>query len=118
MLENIPVVPLDKYQEFTETTAKYPKQWAAAYLVISLHEEVEEIARLLKAKRQIRENAQVEITPEFLLNLANELSDVMWYVSQVCNDYGIPLDKIPGLNQYKLTDRKERGVIHGEGSFR
>lgn len=47
-----------------------------------------------------------------------ELGDVMWMVAEICNTYGFDLGKIMELNIAKLEDRRNRGVIVGEGDHR
>lgn len=55
---------------------------------------------------------------EFRKNLSKELGDVCWMVAELCTVYGLDLEVVMEENIAKLTDRKERGVIVGEGDNR
>jgi NTP pyrophosphatase (non-canonical NTP hydrolase) len=47
-----------------------------------------------------------------------ELGDVLWRVAALCNGMDATLEEVMQLNIAKLTSRKERGVIIGEGDDR
>ena len=55
---------------------------------------------------------------QFRKDLAKELGDVMWMVAELCTVYGLDLRDVMEGNIEKLADRKERGVIVGEGDDR
>ena len=48
----------------------------------------------------------------------DELGDVMWYVYRLCDHYDVEPLMVRYNNYVKLTDRKERGVIQGDGDNR
>jgi NTP pyrophosphatase (non-canonical NTP hydrolase) len=100
----------NKYQEFTRTTAKYPHTKAFTYLMAGLASEVGEV--LGKFKKEIRD--EVDNTDVII----DELGDVLWYVSRLADEYGIPLSEVAEANQWKLSDRLERDVISGDGDKR
>lgn len=50
--------------------------------------------------------------------LMSELSDVMWMVAELCTVYGLDMGEVMAENIEKLTDRRERGVIDGNGDNR
>lgn len=50
--------------------------------------------------------------------IADELGDVLWYLTAVADDLGFSLDTIAQMNITKLTSRRERGVIKGSGDNR
>ena len=47
-----------------------------------------------------------------------ELGDVLWYIAAIGRDIGYSLEVIAEMNIEKLSDRKERGKIKGEGDNR
>ena len=55
---------------------------------------------------------------KFRTALMSELSDVMWMVAEIATLNGLNLDEIMEYNIVKLTDRRERGVIDGNGDNR
>lgn len=50
--------------------------------------------------------------------LVKELGDVLWYLSQICEDNGWQLEDIAKENIEKLESRKLRNVIVGAGDSR
>ena len=55
---------------------------------------------------------------QFRKDISKELGDVMWMVAELCTVYGLDLGEVMSENIGKLTDRKKRGVIVGEGDNR
>ena len=85
------------------------------YPVLGLNGEAGEIAE--KLKKIIRDNGG-EITNEVTAAFGMELGDVLWYVAALAEDLGLPLELIAQANLDKLTSRKERDVVQGEGDER
>jgi NTP pyrophosphatase (non-canonical NTP hydrolase) len=85
------------------------------HALFGLMGEVGEIAE--KVKKLYRDGDGVE-TPEFLEALKKEISDVLWYVADVCSEYGFQLQEIAEVNLEKLESRKARGVLCGSGDNR
>jgi len=52
------------------------------------------------------------------LALADELGDLLWYVSQLSGRLGYTLEDIAARNIEKLAARQQSGTIHGEGDNR
>jgi NTP pyrophosphatase (non-canonical NTP hydrolase) len=50
--------------------------------------------------------------------IEKELGDVLWMLSEIATIHGFFLEDIAQKNINKLTDRKNRGVIVGEGDNR
>lgn len=50
--------------------------------------------------------------------IEKELGDVLWMLSEIATIHGFILDDVAHKNINKLTDRKNRGVIVGEGDNR
>ena len=50
--------------------------------------------------------------------LADELGDVLWYISRAAASLGFTLEEVADRNIKKLEDRAARGVIKGSGDNR
>ncbi|MEM3211771.1 MAG: nucleoside triphosphate pyrophosphohydrolase family protein [Candidatus Micrarchaeaceae archaeon] len=102
-----------EYQDKASTTAIYPKQLTGGvyYAAIGLAGEVGEL--LNKIKKIARDNAPIDKDA-----IAGELGDVLWYVSQMATELGIEMDDVAKHNLEKLSDRKNRGKISGNGDYR
>ena len=70
-----------------------------------------------KVKKIFRDNKGMisKITQQ---ELAKELGDVLWYVSQLSTELGLSLDDIAVKNIEKLRSRKKRGKLKGSGDNR
>lgn len=55
---------------------------------------------------------------KFRKDLSEELGDAMWMIAELCTVYGLDLGEVMSENIEKLSDRKKRGVIVGEGDNR
>lgn len=105
----------DTYQKATEKTAIYPKMFGLHYTVLGLASEAGEVAG--KLKKVIRDNDS-KVGKKELEEIAFELGDVMWYVSQICNELNISLEEIATLNIQKLTKRQKEDLLQGSGDKR
>lgn len=85
------------------------------YPVIGLAGETGEL--LNKLKKIIRDGANQQ-SKEFKQKISDEIGDIMWYVSQTCNEFGLDLEEILCKNIEKLQSRKKRGVLKGSGDNR
>jgi len=47
--------------------------------------------------------------------IVKELGDLMWYISAICTNLGIPLEVVMALNIEKLKGRYPDGFIQGGG---
>lgn len=70
-----------------------------------------------KIKKVIRDSGGI-ITDEKRQQLAGELGDVLWYLSQMASELGLSLSDVAVANLDKLFGRKERGTLHGSGDNR
>ena len=100
----------ETYREWTRTTAVYPKDREEEYLMIGLANEVGEV--LGKYKKQVRGDGSK------YKEIREELGDVMWYLARIFDMYDMKLIEVLHENFIKLMDRKERGVIKGDGDRR
>lgn len=104
---------LKDYQEFTPTTAQYPKKFAREYLSTGIAAEGGEVAGVYA--KYFRGDYTSTVLKE---KLKKELGDVMWFVSQICKEEGFKMQEILDLNVEKLTKRVEEGTIKGDGDDR
>jgi NTP pyrophosphatase (non-canonical NTP hydrolase) len=100
------------YQTKAFTTA-LPTTKSMEYMLLGLTNEAGEAAG--KYKKVLRGDTNLGQVKSVL---ADELGDVLWYLSATAELLGIPLDDIAQRNLDKLFDRKERGVLQGCGDTR
>jgi len=85
------------------------------YPALGLSGEAGEISE--KLKKIIRDQGGV-IGPQQSVELAKEIGDVLWYVANLAGDLGFSLEQIGQMNIDKLSSRRLRGVITGDGDNR
>jgi NTP pyrophosphatase (non-canonical NTP hydrolase) len=107
---------IDDYQDFTETTAIYPKDTALAYLALGLASETGEVCD--KLKKHIRDSTEDELSRSQAIELAKELGDVLWYVARIAQELDMSLSQVILMNYNKLTSRKANNTIKGSGDNR
>jgi NTP pyrophosphatase (non-canonical NTP hydrolase) len=102
------------YQEFTRTTAIYPKDKNIEYLILGLASESGEVAGVLK--KYIRDGFSKEELKEKLIA---ECGDIFWYLARICDEVlEMDMEEVMKVNQVKLEDRKKRDVLKGSGDYR
>ena len=105
-----------EYQTVSQETAIYPViEKKFLYPVLGMLGEAGEVAE--KVKRIFRDGNQ-ELSDESRQDIAKELGDVLWYLSQIATDLDLSLENIAMQNIQKLQDRKNRGQLHGSGDNR
>lgn len=116
---------LNEYQEQAMTTC-LPESENFAYMMLNLVGEVGEIAGKIskwirKGRTRIDYN-DIEFydkTKDDDINeLKKEAGDVLWQLSGLCSVMGWSLEDIAQQNLDKLADRKQRGVVDGQGDNR
>lgn len=106
----------DMYQNDIKRFAIYPVVGhPVVYPTLGLANEAGEFAGKIK---KIFRDANGEISDETRTALADELGDVLWYLTQCATELGLDLSDIALQNFTKLWDRQERGVIQGSGDKR
>ena len=70
-----------------------------------------------KIKKIIRDDGGV-ITSKHIEEIKGEISDVLWYISSMCDNLGITLEDVATYNIEKLKSRRDRGTLHGSGDNR
>jgi NTP pyrophosphatase (non-canonical NTP hydrolase) len=103
------------YQAAARATAIYPREPHLMYPALGLCGEAGEVAEKIKKVLRDKNN---EWSPEDRMDVAKELGDVMWYVSNLASDLKIDLGEVLEINLKKLQDRAERGVLRGSGDER
>jgi len=85
------------------------------YHVLGLTNEAGEVAG--KVKKVIRDKGNVwdQVDRDAL---AQELGDVLWYLSRVASHFDFTLEEIAQMNLEKIASRKARGVLGGSGDNR
>lgn len=106
----------DVYQKKCKKTAIYPIIGKGfVYPTLGLLGEAGEVAEKVK---KIFRDEKGKITKEKRTEIAKELGDVMWYLSQISTELGVKLSKVVKLNLEKLSSRKMRDKLHGSGDNR
>ena len=106
---------LDEYQKKAMEIASYPPTQEIIYPTLGLTGEAGEVAD--KVKKVLRDNYGL-FDDKRKVEIAKDLGDVLWVVAALSKDIGYNLDTIANMNIAKLSSRKERGVIGGEGDNR
>jgi NTP pyrophosphatase (non-canonical NTP hydrolase) len=102
--------------KLTEFGAEESIKMEYMYPALALAEEAGEVAgKVAKFIRKSRDDVNV---PKLRNDIAKELGDCLFQVSECARMFGYSLQEIAELNEDKLNDRQERGVLVGEGDNR
>jgi len=107
----------DEYQVEANKTAEYPHyniHDILGYLGLGISGEAGEVAN--KLKKVLR--GDYTITDEVAINIAYELGDCLWYISELAKELNFSLSSIAQMNLNKLAERKKNNVIKGTGDNR
>ena len=108
---------LNDYQRQSRKFAIYQKKDANNFIypLLGLLGESGEIAE--KMKRVLREDKDPmeKITREEIIK---ELGDVLWYIAQLSTELQVSLEEVAKINLIKLSSRKKRNKLKGEGDNR
>lgn len=104
---------LTEYQEWSSTTAIYPDERAYEYLVSGLGSEVGEVLGVFK--KYLRGDMTKK---DFEHRMLSEISDVDWYLAQLCTRLGIDRSEPMRYNMAKLEARKAANKLKGDGEER
>lgn len=88
---------------------------ALLYPILGLLGESGELAN--KVKKIYRDDVGV-LSDVRRDEIADELSDCLWYIAEIATQLKLDLTDIAGANIAKLFDRAKRGVIGGNGDER
>lgn len=105
-----------EYQKKSRVTAQYPDAGKNyIYPTLGLAGEAGEVAEKIKKVMRDQGGVVSEGTRE---EIAKELGDVLWYITQLASELDIALEDIAEGNLQKLYDRMDRGVLSGSGDNR
>jgi NTP pyrophosphatase (non-canonical NTP hydrolase) len=105
-----------EYQELVKTTAIYPNIGNNyVYPTLGLAGEAGEVAE--KIKKVIRDNNGV-VDSEKKEEIAKELGDVLWYLSQLSTELNLDFNYVAEKNLEKIKSRLDRNQLHGNGDNR
>ena len=104
------------YQKKARETALYPDLGSNfIYPTLGLVGEAGEVAE--KVKKVIRDkNGIFDETSKSAIK--KELGDVLWYLSNLCNEFNFKLEEVALINLEKLKLRASKGKISGSGDDR
>ena len=106
----------DDYQIEARKTAIYPnKDENFIYPTLGLVGESGEVAE--KIKKILRDKNGI-FDYESKLALKKELGDVLWYLSNLCDELDFSLSDVANENLEKLNLRLSKGKISGSGDDR
>ena len=114
LIKGVKKMEFNEYQEVARETAIYPSKQGLIYTALGLTGEAGEVAE--KVKKMIRDD--IELDPEYRGKIARELGDVLWYVANLAHEIGVSLDTVAKANLFKLSSRKDRNVLKGDGDER
>ena len=104
------------YQKEARLTAQYPNLGSNnIYPTLGLVGEAGEVAE--KVKKVIRDKKGI-FDEESKRGIKKELGDVLWYLSNLCDEFDFNLDEVAMLNLEKLKLRSIKGKISGSGDDR
>ena len=106
----------EEYQNKSRETAIYPSLGSNfIYPTLGLVGESGEVAE--KIKKILRDKEGV-INEDSRKEIAKELGDVLWYLAQLSSELNLSLDDMAKMNIEKISSRKERNVLSGDGDNR
>ncbi len=106
----------DEYQKRARETAIYPDLGNNfIYPTLGVSGEAGELAE--KIKKVLRDKGGIvdDATKE---SIKKEMGDLLWYLANLGIELGIGLEDVAAANLDKLSSRKERGHLHGDGDDR
>ena len=104
------------YQKLARLTAQYPNLGSNnIYPTLGLVVEAGEVAE--KVKKVIRDKKGI-FDEESKKGIKKELGDVLWYISNLCNEFDFELEEVALQNLEKLKLRAAKGKISGSGDDR
>lgn len=107
---------MNEYQDAAHVTAQYPQyniHDVVSYVGLGIAGEAGEIAN--KLKKSLRGDYVLD---EQANQIADEIGDCLWYLSELALQLGFELDNIAQANIKKLAWRQTNGTIKGSGDHR
>lgn len=107
------------FAEFERKAAEFSYECPMHEPVFGLAEETGEVVgKFKKLSRDKQVNHFHQIYGKDRDAVLNELGDVLWYLTEIARRMGSGLKAVAHRNIAKLSDRRERGVLQGEGDNR
>lgn len=110
---------LDEYQKQAWSTAIYHMGLhdtrSMSYAALGLNDKAGEIAGHVS---KILRDDNTYRTPERIAKIQHDAGGALWFLSAVCVEFQLSLDGVATANLSLLSDRKERGVLKGDGRDR
>ena len=104
------------YQKKARLTAQYPNLGSNnIYPTLGLVGEAGEVAE--KVKKVIRDKNGI-FDEESKNGIKKELGDVLWYLSNLCDEFNFSFEEVAIQNLEKLNIRAAKGKISGSGDDR
>ena len=104
------------YQKKARLTAQYPNLGSNnIYPTLGLVGEAGEVAE--KVKKVIRDKKGI-FDEESKKGIKKELGDVLWYLSNLCDEFNFSFEEVASQNLEKLKLRVKKGTISGSGDNR
>ncbi|MFZ2663765.1 MAG: nucleoside triphosphate pyrophosphohydrolase family protein [Patescibacteria group bacterium] len=106
------------YQTESRKHAFYPNQNtpdAFRYLIYGITGEAGELAEHFKHALRDEDD---KISPERRDLIIKEISDILWYLANICTELGVDFNEIPKVGLKKIEDRLKRGTLQGSGNTR
>jgi NTP pyrophosphatase (non-canonical NTP hydrolase) len=133
--EFVELPTLFRYQKIATKSAIYPSQKSSLglmYCALKLNGEAGELAEHVgKALRDdnlvpsgISDDGEHladighQLSPDRRDLIIKEMSDILWYLSAICNELDTELDAVALANLLKLKSRAERDKLQGSGDDR
>lgn len=106
----------EEYQKKAWETAIYPNKGNNLYYpALGIGGEAGEVQE--KIKKIIRDNNE-KVSEEKIEEIKKEIGDLLWYIAALSTELDINLNEVAERNISKLTSRKERDQLHGNGDNR
>lgn len=108
------------YQKFTLQTAHIDPNYVGTLMEQTIWAMgiAGEAGEVVEKWKKIVAYKEGKITEDDRIELQKELGDVIWYVAVMAHSLGISLEDVIQANVDKLSSRKQRGVIKGQGDNR
>lgn len=112
---------LTDYQALAADTAIYKGRGTIGglmYVGLGLGESGETQGKIKKIYRDTNAETVFDYPADKVAEIGKELGDQLWYIAMTAKELGLDLGDIAQGNLEKLSSRKERGVLTGNGDNR
>ena len=100
----------ETYKDFTRNTARYPKRKELDYLVIGLMNEAGEVGgvykKMIRSRTDLTTPNKDGVTVED--RLVDELGDVLWYLTRLCDVLDLDISDLMSENMHKLFGKMSK----------